>query len=136
VVAETNAPDGGLMLNLETDRVLDDEGAPARGTVSVLVNRPATAGRRAELLKKAARAMFPDQKLKPLPPIVPGSTREGFRTKGAAPQAGEVTALEHGGVVYTFVFSGPARAYPKLQEEVVALVKSLTFTPAAASAAP
>jgi hypothetical protein len=67
-----------------------------------------------------------------LAPLVPGSRRESFRERGEADgvmHAGEITTLEHAGVVVFLVLNAPARAAPKLEDEYVALVKSLTFSP-------
>jgi hypothetical protein len=58
------------------------------------LQRPAEAGARAALVKKAGRNMFPTAKLKSLPPLVPGSRRETFRERGqgeTAMHVGEVT---------------------------------------------
>jgi tetratricopeptide (TPR) repeat protein len=130
VVGQSETAENGLLLDLATERVLDETGEAQRGAVVVLAQRPATPAARAALLKKAGRNMFPAAKLKTLPPLVPGSRHEGFRERGdgdAAPHAGEVTTLEHAGVVYFIVLNAPARATSKLKDEYAALVKSLTF---------
>ncbi len=130
VVGQSETAENGLLLDLATERVLDDDGEAQRGAIVVLAQRPATPAARAALVKKAGRNMFPDAKLKALPPLVPGSRHEGFRERGegdAAPHAGEVTTLEHAGVVYFIVLNAPARATAKLKDEYAALVKSLTF---------
>jgi hypothetical protein len=130
VVGQSETVENGLLLDLASERVFDDDGQAQRGAVVVLAQRPATPAARAALVKKAGRNMFPDAKLKALAPLVPGSRHEGFRERGegdAAPHAGEVTTLEHAGVVYFVVLNAPARATEKLKDEYAALVKSLTF---------
>jgi hypothetical protein len=132
VVAKSVTAENGLLVDLVTERVLDDVGEPARGFASLLAQRPAAAPERAALVKKAGRTIFPDAKLKTLPPLVPGSRREGFREPGAGgagPTVGEVTTLERNGVVYFVVLNAPARAAAKLKDEYAAFVKSLVFTP-------
>jgi hypothetical protein len=136
VVAKSVTPETGLLVDLVTERVLDDEGASRRGFASLLAQRPTTAPARAALTRNAGRTIFPDAKLKPLPPLVPGSRREGFRERGeggTGPTAGEITTLERNGVVVFVVLHAPARAYPKLKNEYAAFVKSLAFTPPAPS---
>ncbi|HTA21562.1 MAG TPA: tetratricopeptide repeat protein, partial [Polyangia bacterium] len=133
VVGQSETAENGLLLDLATERVLDDTGEAQRGAVVVLAQRPATPAARAALVKKAGRNMFPDAKLKALPPLVAGSRHEGFRERGegdAAPHAGEITTLERAGVVYFVVLNAPARATAKLKDEYAALVKSLTFSKA------
>jgi hypothetical protein len=135
VVGQSATPENGVLVDLVTERVLD-EGEPLRGGVVLLAQRPADAAARAALVKKAGRNVFPKAKLKVLPPLVPGSRRESFRERGEDDHAmheGEVTTLEHAGVVYLLVLNAPARAAAKLQPEYAALVKSLSFSPAAAS---
>ncbi|HSZ81775.1 MAG TPA: tetratricopeptide repeat protein [Polyangia bacterium] len=130
VVGQSETAENGLLLDLATERVLDEDGEAQRGAVVVLAQRPATPAARAALVKKAARNMFPDAKLKALPPLVPGTRHESFRERGdgdAAPHAGEVTTLERAGVVCFVVLNAPARATAKLKDEYAALVKSLTF---------
>lgn len=136
VVTQSDTPGSGLLLDLVTGRVLDDEGTPARGAAVVLAQRPASAAERTALVKKAGRTIFPEAKLKTLPPLVPGSRHESFREKrpaegGVGVHEGEITTIERGGVVYFLVLNSPARATPKLHDDYVALVKSLTFTGAA-----
>jgi hypothetical protein len=140
LVTESATPDSGLLLDLVTERVLDDEGAPQRGAASLLAQRPESPAARAALVKKAGRTIFPDAKLKTLPPLVPGSRRESFRERGeGGPGAhmgihtGEITTFEHAGVVYFVVLNAPARAYSKLKDEYATFVKSLTFLPLAPS---
>jgi hypothetical protein len=131
VVAKSSTPENGLLVDLVTERVLDESGEPVRGFASVLAQRPADRSARAALVQKGGATIFPDAKLKALDPHVPGSRRERFRGKGEAgsgPTMGEVTTLEKNGVVYFVVLNAPARAYPKLKDEYAALVKSLAFT--------
>jgi hypothetical protein len=134
VVGQAVTPENGVLLDLVTERVLDESGDAERGGVVLLAQRPADAAARAALVKKAGRTVFPKAKLKTLPSLVPGSRREGFRERGEddhTMHAGEVTTLEHAGVVYLLVLNAPAQALPKLAAEYAAFVKSLTFTPAA-----
>ncbi|HET6283710.1 MAG TPA: hypothetical protein VFH73_22335 [Polyangia bacterium] len=128
IVAKTSAPETGIILTLTTERVLLDDGDTQRGSVVIFAQRPGTPAERATTVAKAARSMFPTAKLKPLPPLLPGGRREQFREKrdGAIHQ-GEVTTLEHNGVVYFLVLNTPARAYPKLKDEYAELVRSLEF---------
>jgi hypothetical protein len=130
VVGQSVTEGNGVLVDLATERVLDDDGNAQRGAVVLLAQRPESAVARAALVKKAGRNMFPTAKLKVLPPLAPGSRREAFRERGEADgalHAGEVTTLEHAGVVYFLVLNAPTTAYPKLKDEYVALVKSLTF---------
>jgi hypothetical protein len=131
VVGQSVTEGNGVLVDLATERVLDDEGNAQRGAVVLLVQRPENAAERAALVKKAGRNMFPSATLKPLPPLVPGSRREAFRERGeadGAPHMGEVTTLERAGLVYFLVLNAPTTAYPKLKDEYAAFVKSLTFT--------
>src|SRR4029077_15620830 len=92
---------------------------------SLLVQRPGP-GEAAELVKRGARNMFPDAKLKSLPPLVPGSRREQFRErKQGSQRQGEVTTLEHKGTVFFLVLNASPASYPKLKDEYAAFVKSL-----------
>jgi hypothetical protein len=127
VVTQQVSPETGLLLDLATERVVDDVGEAKRGSAVLLAQRPDGAAARAALLKQGGRTIFPDAKLKPLPPLVAGSRREGFRERheGEA-RAGEVTTLALGDVVYFLVLNVPASAYPKLKDEYAAFVKSLT----------
>jgi hypothetical protein len=131
VVNEADAADSGLLIDLATERVLDPQGNAARGAAVVVAQRPDDATARAAFIKNGARTIFPDAKLKTLPPLVPGSHRQSFREvhEGVA-HAGEVTTLERGGTLYSIVLNAPAFAYPSLKDEYVAFVKSLTFAPA------
>ena len=63
--------------------------------------------------------MFPDGKLKPLPPLIPGSRREQFRERaeGSAHQ-GEVTTLERDGAVYFLVLNASPATLPQAQRRV------------------
>jgi hypothetical protein len=126
VVAQSASPDDGLLIDLATGRVLTPDGEATRGAAVVLAQRPATPAERAALVKKAARNIFPDAKLKTMPPLVPGSRREHFRDRqdGSA-REGDVTTLERNGVVYFLVLNAPVAAYPKLKDEYATFVKSL-----------
>jgi tetratricopeptide (TPR) repeat protein len=139
VVGQSVTEENGLLLDFTTGRAFDDEGAPQRGTAVLLAQRPANASERAALVKKAGRNMFPTAKLKALPPLVPGSRREGFRERADGEpgvHAGEVTTLEHDGVVYFIVLNAPQKIYEKLKPEYEAVVKSLTFARKPTAAAP
>jgi len=128
IVNQADAADGGLLLDFATERVLDAEGQAARGAAVVLAQRPADAALRAALVRKGARTIFPEAKLKPLPPLARGSRRESFReVHDKVEHAGEVTTLEHAGVVYFLVLNAPAPVTDKLRDEYAALVKSLAF---------
>ena len=77
----------------------------------VLAQRPATPAARAALVKKGARNMFPDAKLKSLPPLVPGSRASSSASaRRASPRQGEVTTLERKGVVYFLVLNASTAA--------------------------
>ena len=134
IVAKTSGPDTGILLTMTTERVLLDDGDTQRGSAVIFVQRPATPAERATIVARAARTMFPTAKLKPLPPLVAGGKREHFREKrDGATHQGEVTTLEHNGVVYFLVLNAPARAYPKLKDEYADLVRSLVFPSAPAA---
>jgi tetratricopeptide (TPR) repeat protein len=128
VVGDAVTPEDGVLIDFVTERVLD-EGEPLRGAAVLVAQRPASPGARAALLKKGGRNMFPTATLKTLPPLLPGSRHEAFRERGEDHElhAGEVTTLEHAGVVYFLVLNAPARAAPKLKDEYAAFVKSLRF---------
>jgi hypothetical protein len=130
VVGQSVTPENGALLDMVTERVLDEQGDADRGGAVLMAQRPASASARAALVKKAGRNMFPTAKLTPLPALLPGSRREAFREQGEddhTMHAGEITTLEHGGVVYFLVLNAPARAVPKLSKEYAAFVKSLSF---------
>jgi tetratricopeptide (TPR) repeat protein len=129
VVGNAATPEEGVLIDFVTERVLD-EGEPMRGAAVLVAQRPATPAARAALVKKGGRNMFPTATLKTLPPLIPGSRHEAFRERGEDRElhAGEVTTLEHAGVVYFLVLNAPARAAPKLADEYTAFVKSLTFS--------
>jgi hypothetical protein len=98
-----------------------------RAAVSLVVHSPG-GGEAAALAKKGARNMFPDAKLKTLPPLVPGSKREQFRErdrKAGAQRQGEVTTVERNGAVTFLVLNASAASYPKVKDEYAAFVKSL-----------
>jgi hypothetical protein len=136
VVGESVTPENGALIDMVTERVLDEQGDADRGGAVLMAQRPASAAARAALVKKAGRNMFPTAKLSTLPPLVPGSRRESFRERGEddhTMHAGEVTTLEHAGVVYFLVLNAPARAVAKLSKEYAAFVKSLKFTPASSA---
>jgi hypothetical protein len=95
----------------------------------LLIQRP-SAAEAAALAKKGARTLFPDGKLKTLPPLIPGSRRESFRErgeKGESPRQGEVTTLERGGTVYMLVVNASASGYAKVKDAYATLVKSLSI---------
>ena len=71
--------------------------------------------------------MFPDAKLKSLPPLMPGSKREQFRErKSGSQRQGEVTTVERNGAVYFLVLNASTASYPKLKDEYASFVKSLS----------
>ena len=128
IVNQADSPDTGLLVDLATERVLDAAGDAERGAAVVLAQRPGGGVARAALVRRGGRTIFPDAKLTPLAPLVRGSRREAFRERHEGDvHAGEVTTLEHAGVVYFLVLNAPAPAYPKLKDEYAAFVKSLTF---------
>ena len=125
VVAEQAAPGAGLIVEFATGRVLRDDGEAERGAVSLVVHSPG-AGEAAALARKGARNMFPDAKLKALPPLSPGSKREQFRErKGGSQRQGEVTTIERDGAVYFLVLNTSTAGYPKLKDEYAGFVTSL-----------
>jgi hypothetical protein len=130
VVGQSVTEENGVLVDLATERVNDEDGNAQRGAAVLLAQRPATPAERAALLKKGGRNMFPKAKLTTLKPLIPGSRREGFRERGAddgAMHAGEITTLEHGGVVYFLVLNAPAALASKYADEYAAFVRSLHF---------
>jgi hypothetical protein len=126
VLGQTVGADSGLLVNLATGRVLMNDGEAARGDAVVLAQRPGTPAERAALVKKGGRSVFPDAKLKTLPPLLPGSRREHFRErKEGTVREGEITTVARGDVVCYLVLNAPAAAYPKLKDEYATFVKSL-----------
>jgi len=126
IVAAQSEPGTGLIVEFETGRILREDYEAERGAVSLVVHNPG-AGEAAALAKKGARNMFPDAKLKTLPPLLPGSKREQFREKKSGSQRqGEVTTIEKGGVVTFIVLNASAASYPKLKDEYASFVKSLS----------
>jgi hypothetical protein len=124
VVAEQADPATGQIVELSTGRVMRDDGEPERGAVSLMVR--AGGPEATALAKKGARNMFPDAKLKTLPPLLPGSKREQFREKKSGSQRlGEVTTVERDGALYFLVLNASTGGYPKLKDEYAAFVKSL-----------
>ena len=124
VVAEQADPAMGQIVELATGRALRDDGEPERAAVSLVVR--AGGPDAAALAKKGARNMFPDAKLKPLPPLLPGSKREQFRErKSGSQRQGEVTTIERDGAIYFLVLNASTGSYPKLKDEYATFVKSL-----------
>jgi hypothetical protein len=130
------ASESGLLIDFATARVLRDDGEAERATAVVLVQHP-DAGGAAELARKAGRNMFPDAKLKTLPPLLPGSRREQFRERAeGATHQGEVTTLERNGTVYFLILNATTASYPKLKDEYATFVKSLVLAGAKPAAPP
>ncbi|MES1209565.1 MAG: hypothetical protein ABUS79_26815 [Pseudomonadota bacterium] len=118
------SPESGLLLDFETGRVLREDGETERGTAVVLVQRPPAGGADA-LARKGARNIFPDAKLKTLPPLQPGTRREQFRERAeGATHLGEVTTVTREGLVYFLVLNATTATYPKLKDEYAGFVKS------------
>jgi hypothetical protein len=118
------SPESGLLMDFETGRVLREDGEAERGTAVILVQRPGD-GEADGLARKGARNIFPDAKLKTLPPLQPGTRREQFRERAdGATHQGEVTTVTRGGNVYFLVFNTTTASYPKLKDEYAAFVKS------------
>jgi tetratricopeptide (TPR) repeat protein len=135
LVAQSAAPETGLIIELSTGRVLRNDGEAERAGASLLVQRAAPA-EAAALARKGARNIFPDAKLKSLPPLLPGSKREQFRErKQGSQRLGEVTTVERNGVVFFLVLNASTASYPKLKDEYAAFVKSLAAAPAKPPAA-
>jgi hypothetical protein len=125
----TSSPETGLLVDFATGRVLRDDGEAERASAVVLVQRPAGRGAAGALTHKGARNIFPTAKLKPLPPLIPGSTREQFRERAqGANHLGEVTTVERNGVVTFIVLNATVASYPKLKDEFAAFVKSFWRT--------
>lgn len=119
-----SSPESGLLVDFATGRILREDGEAERGTAVALVQRP-PAGEAAALARKGARNIFPDAKLKTLPPLLPGSRREQFRERaeGTAHQ-GEVTTIERNGVVTFLILNATPASYSKLKDEYAAFVKT------------
>jgi hypothetical protein len=123
VVAQQAEPGTGLIVELSTGRVLRDDGEAERAAVSLMVHR--AGGESAALAKKGARNMFPDAKVKSLPPLLPGSKREQFRErKSGSQRQGEVTTVERDGTVTFLVLNASTATYPKIKDEYATFVKS------------
>ncbi len=121
-----SSPEAGLLVDFATGRVLRDDGEAERGAAVVLAQRP-PAGEAAALARKGARNIFPTAKLKTLPPLVPGTTREQFRERAqGATHQGEVTTFNKNGVVTFLVLNATVASYPKLKDAYAAFVKSFT----------
>jgi hypothetical protein len=126
IVAEQSDPGTGLIVEFATGRVLRDDYEAERAAVSLVVHSPGGA-EAAGLAKKGARNMFPDAKLKTLPPLLPGSKREQFRErKSGSQRQGEVTTVERDGAVYFLVLNASTASYPKVKDEYASFVKSLS----------
>ena len=126
VVARQAAPATGVIVELTTGRANRDDGETERAGVSLLVHKPEDR-EAAAVARKGARNMFPDAKLKSLPPLLPGSKREQFREKkGKSQRQGEVTTLERNGAIYFLVLNASTASYPKLKDEYASFVKSLS----------
>jgi hypothetical protein len=131
VVAQQSAPETGLVVELSTGRVLREDGEAERAGASLLVQRP-PAAEAAALARQGARNIFPDAKLRSLPPLLPGSKREQFREKKQGSQRqGEVTTVQRNGAVIFFVLNASSATYPKLKDEYADFVKSLNGAAAA-----
>ncbi|HEY6477935.1 MAG TPA: hypothetical protein VI456_15265 [Polyangia bacterium] len=125
----SSSPEAGLLVDFTTGRVLRDDGEAERGAAVLLAQRPPP-GDAAALARKGARNIFPSAKLKTLPPLVPGSTREQFRERAqGATHQGEVTTINKNGVVTFLVLNATVATYPKLKAPYAAFVKSFTAGP-------
>jgi tetratricopeptide (TPR) repeat protein len=123
----SSSPETGLLVDFATGRVLREDGEAERATAVVLVQRPAHNGAAGALAHKGARNIFPTAKLKTLPPLIPGSTREQFRERAqGANHLGEVTTVQRNGVVTFIVLNATVASYPKLKDEYAAFVKSFS----------
>jgi hypothetical protein len=130
VVAQQSDPGTGLIVEFATGRALRDDYETERAGVSLVVH--AAGAEAAALARKGARNMFPDAKLKSLPPLLPGTKREQFRErKSGSQRQGEVTTVERDGAVYFLVLNASTGSYPKLKDEYATFVKSLSREPAA-----
>jgi hypothetical protein len=126
VVARQAEPATGVIVELTTGRANRDDGETERAGVSLIVHKPEDK-EAAALARKGARNMFPEAKLKSLPPLLPGSKREQFREKkGKSQRQGEVTTLERNGAIYFLVLNASPASYPKLKDEYATFVKSLS----------
>ena len=125
IVAAQSEPGTGLIVEFATGRALRDDGETERGAVSLVVHSPG-ASEAAALAKKGARNMFPDAKLKTLPPLLAGQQARAVpRAKGGSQRQGEVTTVERNGAVYFLVLNASTASYPKLKDEYATFVKSL-----------
>lgn len=134
IAEHSAAPATGFVLEFATGRVLRDDGEAERGTVMLVAQRATPTGSSdggesvKSLAKKGARNIFPDAKIKTLPPLVPGSRREQFRERsGGGLRQGEVTTLERAGTVCFLVLNASPATYGKLKDQYAAFVKSVTF---------
>jgi hypothetical protein len=128
IFRQADSPETGLVMYFLTGRVVDDEGAPGRGSVTLIAQRPPAKADRAAFTRKITDEVLEGAKLKPLPPLVPGSKRQGLRVKapkGGGAQQGEVTTIDRAGVVYVVVLQADPGAYPKLTDALAAFVRSL-----------
>jgi hypothetical protein len=127
VVAQQAEPGAGLIVEFSTGRVMREDGETERAAVSLVVHT-AAGGEAAALAKKGARNMFPEAKVKSLPPLLPGSKREQFRERapgGGGQHQGEVTSFARNGAVFFLVLNASPASYPKLKDEYAAFVKSV-----------
>jgi hypothetical protein len=140
IFRESDGPDSGLLLYFLTGRVVDDENASGRGSAMLIAQRPPAGADKATFARKITDEILPGAKLKPLPPLVPGTKRQSLRIKapkeGTGAQQGEVTVLERAGVVYVLVLTADPGAYPKLKDEFADFVRSLKPAGPTAAAAP
>jgi hypothetical protein len=127
IFRQADGPDSGLLMYFLTGRVVDDQGAPGRGSAILIAQRPPAGADRTAFARKIVDDVLQGAKLKPLPPLVPGSKRQGLRAKApkGGAQQGEVTTIDRAGVVYVLVLQADPGAYPKLTGEFAAFVRSL-----------